>query len=193
MRRTKGVLHFKQARKFSKTLESVATHVIEFKEKWQTRVQVAVEELQDSIQCLENEICDLARSIRDVKGNFSELKMEKLDKAGKEKMKKLQQRETQQRNKAQRQVNKYSDNITSNTDGLRVVWNLIYDDLYLIETHLRVTSSGKRQALFQHRLAKLPEQYSTLRDALQKYSLALSMKPGDTDKSFLDRLRSVFH
>jgi len=121
------------------------------------------------------------------------MKIAKLDKAEKEKSKKLQQQEAQQRNKSEKQVAKYGENITSNTDGLRVVWNLIYDDLYLIERHLRVTASGKGQALFQQRLSKLPEQYITLKDALEKYSLALSMEPTNAEKSFFGRLRSVFH
>lgn len=183
----------KQARKFSKTLESVAAHVTDFNDEWQLRVEEAVEELKESIKRLENEICDLVSSIRDLKGNVSVLKVAKLDKAEKEKVKKQHQQEAQQRSNAERLVARHTDRISSNTDGLRVVWNLIYDDLYLIETHLRVTASGKGQALFQQRLAKLPEQYNTLKDALQKYSLALSMEPGNVDRSFFNKLRSVFH
>ncbi len=40
-------------------------------------------------------------------------------------MKKLHQQEAQQRNRAERLVAKHADNISSNTDGLRVVWNLV--------------------------------------------------------------------
>ncbi|KLO13450.1 hypothetical protein SCHPADRAFT_362603 [Schizopora paradoxa] len=182
-----------QARKFSKTLESVATQVVDFREKWQHRVEEAVGELKDSIKRLEDDIRELGRSIHDVTGNVSELKSPKSNKTEKEKLKKEQQHESLQRQRADKQVGKYSENITSNTDGLRIVWNLIYDDLYLIETHLRVTASGKGQALFQQRLAKLPDQYRVLKDALERYSLALSMEPCTSERSFFGRLRSVFH
>jgi len=56
----------KQARIFSKTLELVAAHVVKFKDQWQQRVEEAVQELKISITRLEDDICDLARSIHDV-------------------------------------------------------------------------------------------------------------------------------
>lgn len=49
--------------------------------------------------------------------------------------------------------------------------------------------------LFQKRLAKLPEQYIALKNALEKYSVALSKEPDKSEKSFgvFSRLRLVFH
>ena len=51
----------KQARKFSKTLESVATRVVEFRDKWQQRAEEAMGELKDSIKRLEIDIRELAK------------------------------------------------------------------------------------------------------------------------------------
>ena len=59
------------------------------------------------------------------KGNVTDLKFSKSSKTDKEKQKKEQQQEAHQRQKADKQVGKYSENIASNTDGLRIVWNLV--------------------------------------------------------------------
>jgi len=184
-----------QARNFSKSLDLIATAVNEFKDLWQQRIEGVVVGLKDSIRRLELEIRDLAKSICDVKGNVSELRIAKCDKKDRERMKKMEQQEIQQRYEAERLVEKHANTISSNTDGLRVVWNLIYDDLYLIENHLKITASGAGNELFQKRLAKLPEQYVALKNALEKYSVALSKEPDKSEKSFgvFSRLRLVFH
>ncbi len=50
-----------QARKPSKPLESVATRVMDFSDKWQQRIDEAIEEQKESIRRLEIQICDLER------------------------------------------------------------------------------------------------------------------------------------
>ncbi|KLO13455.1 hypothetical protein SCHPADRAFT_890012 [Schizopora paradoxa] len=179
-----------QARKFSKTLTSITSLVCEFNDKWHRRTEDAVDELKDSIKRLETEIRELTKSICDVfqtrflqKDNVSELRVAKYNKKDHEKMKKAEQQEIRQRNEANRLVDKHTNQINASSDVLQVVWNLIYDDLYLIKSHLRITATGKADQLFRQRLAKLPEQYNALKDALEKYSLALSMEPVKAEKS----------
>lgn len=70
-------------------------------------------------------------------------------------------------------VTKHAGVIQDKTDDLVVVWNLILENVNLIESHIKITANGKSPDLFKQRVEKLAGQYESLLVNLKSYSSAI--------------------
>jgi len=73
---------------------------------------------------------------------------------------------------SEKQVTQHTDSIAAQTDDLASVWNLIFDDINCIESHIEIMENGESERLFKQRLMDLNAQYCDFRDVLRVYSYA---------------------
>jgi len=59
-----------------------------------------------------------------------------------------------------------------------VVWNLIHDDIGVIEGQMKISENGHSSEVFKQRIDKLAVQYVHLKNALQSYANAMESSAG---------------
>ncbi|KLO13437.1 hypothetical protein SCHPADRAFT_997336 [Schizopora paradoxa] len=194
----------KEARNFSDSLDEISQRVGDFKEKWADHTDEVVTHIRQTIEQLEKDLESLSHSMQEVRKGVASIKSSAHADLGNEPSKamvkhhksevkreiKEAERESKRQIKSEQTVAKNADSINSKTDGLMVVWNLINDDINVIETQLKTCVAGRSPVLFRQRVSKLQGQYQGLEDSLRKYATALSLEP--TDNSGRSSLFRVF-
>ncbi|KLO13477.1 hypothetical protein SCHPADRAFT_940391 [Schizopora paradoxa] len=96
------------------------------------------------------------------------------------------ERATEKHLESEKQVSHHTDSIAARTDDLASIWNLIFDDINCIESHIEIMENGEseRPQLFKQRLMDLNAQYCDFRDVLRIYSYATTGTPRPKKKLF---------
>jgi len=179
----------RRANIFAKDLNNISVRVLEFGKKWATHTKDTVTNLSIEIEQLQKDISAASASVAKSGATFSSMIARKhLDLGGhgtqnlqlKVVKKRLQGlvKETKEASKAQKktdgQVIKRTGAIQERTDDLIMLWNLIHDDVGVIEGQIKISENGKAPEVFRQRVDKLGVQYIHLRDALNSYWLAVA-------------------
>jgi len=196
----------REARNFSVSLDSISERVDDFKKKWGGHTNEFVSLIRTNIEQLEKDLVSLADSMQEVKTGIASIRargqaessgesLKAVIKHAKSEMKreiKEARRELERQTKSDKIVVKKADSIKLQTDSLTAVWNLITDDINVIESQLRTGVRGRSPALFRVRVAVLKWQYSGLGESLRNYATAVSFESTDNSgRSFVTRFMSL--
>ncbi|KLO13445.1 hypothetical protein SCHPADRAFT_904171 [Schizopora paradoxa] len=171
---------------FANNFHEISSRVINFKKKWSAHTKETTIRLLSEIDKLQRDLVAVAKNVDEAKMEFSSIlarKRLKTDRKSrqmsKKKLVKGLVKDVKQtcdvQKKSDPQVSKRAVEIQERTGDLVVVWNLIHDDLGIIEGQIAICRNGHSLAVFKQRVGKLAVQYEDLMGALQSYAMALSL------------------
>jgi len=176
---------------FANDLTDISKRLAKFKGKWGAHSKDAGRKLDVEIENLQKDLAGLSKSIEKSKNQFRSITAQKHTSVAsvsapttiqeKNKLRRILEDGVKESKlaiktqaKSDTQVSKHTSSIQDNNEGLIIVWNLIYDDINVIESQLEICESGNAMEVFNRRVEKLSAQYVALKDILRKYVMALS-------------------
>ncbi|KLO13464.1 hypothetical protein SCHPADRAFT_904186 [Schizopora paradoxa] len=168
--------------RFSHGLREISMRASNFEKDWSQHSSSTSLELQCVIAQLEQDIRELEASLSEAeKSIMSEMKEARFSMSKQERNALIKNKKSAIRKsslasskqaQSEQQVTKHAGVIQDKADDLMGVWNMILENVNLIESHIKITENGKSPDLFVQRVQKLAGQYESLMVNLKSYSSA---------------------
>jgi len=173
--------------RFSHGLRDISMRASNFEKDWSQHSSSVGSELRSIIAQLERDIRELEDSLSEAEkklmSEMREARFPSSDTLSKQERNSLIKNKrtmirksslaTSKQTQSEQHVTKHAVVIQDKADDLVVVWNLILENVNLIESHIKITANGRSPDLFRQRVEKLAGQYETLMVNLKSYSSAI--------------------
>jgi len=170
---------------FANNLMGISERLGKFAGRWAEHSEEAVRKLHIELGNLQKDVAEVSKSVEKTKTSFTSLAAQRAMLSDKE-IPKGEIKQTlkgsikdvvsavKKQDKSQKEVSKETATIRDKSDELAIVWNLMVDDINVIESQLGICENGNSSEVFNQRVGKLSAQYIPLMGALRKYAMALS-------------------